>query len=352
MHTENLIIGQGICGTLLCYELQKAGQSFLVIDEPRPFSASKIASGIINPVTGRRLVKTWMIDELLPFLLKSYIGLGLELGIECIEQKDVIDFFPSPQMRLAFLNRLEEDGQYLSLQKDIIEWSAYLNYDFEYGIIHPCYLVDVVKLIEAFRKKLVKRNFLLEAYFDIAQLSVENNRITYKNITAEKIIFCDGTAGAENPYFKNLPFAPNKGEALIVKIKDLPGTHILKRGLNLVPWGEDLFWAGSSYEWQFEHDQPTTLFREKTVEQLNTFLKVPFTVVDHWASIRPATLERRPFVGFHPLHPTIGIFNGMGTKGCSLAPYFAAQFVQYISKGTALSADVDVHRFKKVLSRV
>jgi glycine/D-amino acid oxidase-like deaminating enzyme len=35
MQTTNfLIIGQGLCGTWLSYELLKAGASFIVIDEP------------------------------------------------------------------------------------------------------------------------------------------------------------------------------------------------------------------------------------------------------------------------------------------------------------------------------
>ena len=352
MHIENLIIGQGICGTFLCNELQKAGQSFRVIDESRPFSASKIASGIINPVTGRRLVKTWMIDELLPFLLNAYTALGLELGIDCIEQKEVIDFFPSPQMRLAFLNRLEEDQQYLSLQKDATDWNQYVRYDFDYGIIRPCYLVDVVKLVQAFRDRLSNGNHLLEDFFDFTQLSVENSMILYKNITADRIIFCDGSTGADNPYFKNLPFAPNKGEALIAEIKDLPRSNILKKGLNIVPWKDELFWVGSSYEWQFENDQPTEVFRQRTTEQLHAILKIPFSITGHLAAVRPATLERRPFVGFHPLFPSIGIFNGMGTKGCSLAPYFAAQFAQHIAQQRPLSPEVDVQRFRRVLSKV
>ena len=351
MHTQNLIIGQGLCGTFLCHELQKAGQSCLVIDEPRPFTASKTASGIINPVTGRRLVKTWMIDELLPFLWKTYTELGSELGISCIEQKDIIDFFPSPQMRLAFLQRYEEDRQYLSLQKDAVAWNDYVQYDLDYGIIHPCYLVDVLQLLKAFRKKLTGQNLLLEEQFNAAELNVEKDTVSYRHITADRLIFCDGNTGANSSYFKNLPFAPNKGEALIVEINDLPRTHILKKGLNLVPWKDNLFWAGSSYEWQFGHDQPTDLFREKTTAQLSAFLKIPFTIVDHLAAVRPATLERRPFVGFHPLHSSIGIFNGMGTKGCSLAPYFAAQFAEHIVHQQPLSPDADIQRFKRVLSR-
>jgi glycine/D-amino acid oxidase-like deaminating enzyme len=68
MQTEFLIVGQGISGTWLSYYLQKANRSFIVIDNEQPNSASRVAAGIINPVTGRRIVKTWMIDELFLFL--------------------------------------------------------------------------------------------------------------------------------------------------------------------------------------------------------------------------------------------------------------------------------------------
>ncbi|HVK96450.1 MAG TPA: FAD-dependent oxidoreductase, partial [Flavisolibacter sp.] len=67
-----LIIGQGISGTMLSWFLQKEGKSFLVIDDKQPNAASKIAAGIINPVTGRRYVTTWMIEELLAFAVETF----------------------------------------------------------------------------------------------------------------------------------------------------------------------------------------------------------------------------------------------------------------------------------------
>ena len=136
---------------------------------------------------------------------------------------------------------------------------------------------------------------------------------------------------------------------MLVEIKEFSTVNILKRGINIVPWEEDLFWVGSSHEWQFENDQPTAAFRQRTEAQLKSFLKIPFKVMDHWASVRPATLERRPFIGFHPLYPQIGIFNGMGTKGCSLAPYFAHMLADHLGKKTALLPEVNIERFKRVL---
>ncbi len=67
-----LIIGQGICGTFLSRELERAGVAHLVLDDKRPHSASRAAAGLINPVTGRRIVTTWMIDELMAFATEAY----------------------------------------------------------------------------------------------------------------------------------------------------------------------------------------------------------------------------------------------------------------------------------------
>jgi hypothetical protein len=50
---------------------------------------------------------------------------------------------------------------------------------------------------------------------------------------------------------------------LIVEIPHLPASNIYKQGLNIVPWKDELFWVGSSYEWQFKDVLPTELFRKK-----------------------------------------------------------------------------------------
>ena len=365
MKTEILIIGQGICGSFLAWWLEQAGMSFVVIDEQRPLTASRAAAGLINPVTGRRIVKTWMIDELLPFARQAYGHISEAFGIPLIEPANVIDFFPTVQMRLAFLERHGEDPQYMELPEDEHAWDAFFRYELGYGTIAPCYLVDMAGLLEASRRRMLQRGVLLEERFDREALVVEEVR--YKDIRANRIIFCDGIESCDSPYFSKLPFAPNKGEALIVEIPDLASVcptndsandkinagivPVFKKGISLAPWKENLYWAGSSYEWSFPHDAPTQVFRDRTEAILRDWLKVPFNIVDHFASVRPATVERRPFVGFHPLYPAVGILNGMGTKGCSLAPYFAHQLVEHIIRGSLIQADVDVTRFSKVLSR-
>src|SRR5579859_6188220 len=186
MQTTILIIGQGICGTWLSWYLEQAGVAHIVIDEPRPHTPSKAAAGLINPVTGRRIVKTWMIDELMPFVQDAYRQIGDSLGINCIQRQSLIDFFPTPQMRLAFLKRYEEDPEYLRLPAGTASgdgnphasheaghiWDEHFRYDFGFGMIDPCYLIDLPTLLAAGRKRLIDRQSLREERFDSQALTV------------------------------------------------------------------------------------------------------------------------------------------------------------------------------------
>ncbi|MFT3933892.1 MAG: FAD-dependent oxidoreductase [Chitinophagaceae bacterium] len=351
MQVDYIVVGQGLCGTWMSYYLQQAGKSFIVIDESKPATASKVASGIINPVTGRRIVKTWMIDELLPFAWDAYTSFGNELNIDCITQKPVVDCFATPQMRLAFIERFEKDQQYLSLPANENDWHNLLNYDFGYGIIQPAYLIDIQSLLSKQRERLTTTNQLKNEHFDTASLLVNKDKISYKDIDADAIIFCDGAAGYNNSFFPNLPYGLNKGEMLLVQIPGFPNTSIIKKGYSLVPWTDDIFWLGSTYLWEFENDQPTEGFYQFANNWLKQTIKLPYTIIDHKASVRPATLERKPFVGTHPIHNNIAILNGMGTKGCSLAPYFAKQLVSHLVNKTPIQPDADVQRFKRILQR-
>ena len=340
-----------ISGAFLAHFLDKAGVSFVILDESRDNSASRAAAGLINPVTGRRIVKTWMIDQLMPFAKTTYEQIGKELSIQCFDEKKIVDFFPTPQMRNAFIERFESDPQFLQMPKDENDMRELFHYPFGYGEIHPVYLVQIPALLSASRKKLIESGKLLDAHVDLKDLVVQPDKIVYKEWTAERIIFCDGIVCGSNPYFGQLPFAPNKGEALVIEIKDFPVEHIFKKGLGIVPLAGQHYWVGASYEWDFLHDQPTETFRKRTELTLLEWLKIPFKIVDHFASVRPATLERRPFVGFHPKYKNLGILNGMGSKGCSLAPYFAKQLTDKILGIAPLAPEADVLRFEKILSR-
>jgi glycine/D-amino acid oxidase-like deaminating enzyme len=353
MQIEYLIIGQGISGTFLSYYLQKEKKTFLVIDNNYPGSASRIAAGIINPVTGRRIVKTWMIDELIPFIKNAYTRLGSDLGFTSYSETQIIDFFPTLQMQNAFHERKNEDDTYLHEPVEKNNFRDFFNYNFGYGIVSPVFVIQLEKIVPAWRKHLMVNNQLLEEEFDFTNLKTGKDEIIYKDISAAKIIFCDGAAAAgfTNPFFRLLPFALNKGETLLIEATGLPETSVFKKGMMICPYAEkDLFWVGSNYLWKYNDWLPSKAFREQAELHLRNWLKLPFKIIEHKASFRPATLERRPFVGMHPLYPNLGILNGMGTKGCSLAPFFAKQLVDHLIYKKEILPEADIRRFNRILS--
>jgi glycine/D-amino acid oxidase-like deaminating enzyme len=290
-----------------------------------------------------------MIDELMPFSSEAYMSIGQFLGDSFIDQARLIDFFPSVQMLQAFQKRIGEDSSFLQPQDDREKYADFFRYEFGWGSIQPCGLVNVLKLLTAWRTWLKGKNLLIESAFDLSALDQKPSGVQYSGIHARYIVFCDGRSSAQNPFFEILPFALNKGEGLLVGIQDLPAGLVFKKGMSLVPYGEHIYWLGSSYEWEFKDDQPSVKFRQDAESWLGRFLKLPFTVLEHFAALRPATLERRPFVGFHPLHAHVGILNGLGTKGCSLAPYFARQLAESITGKGRINPIADINRFKKIL---
>jgi glycine/D-amino acid oxidase-like deaminating enzyme len=352
MHVDCLIIGQGISGTLLSWFLHKEGKTFLVIDNNKVDSSSKVAAGIINPITGRRYVTTWMIDEVMPFAIDTYRSLESYLQYSFVYEKSIIDFFPSPQMLNAFVDRIAENDTYLHSYPNQNQFNQYFNYDFGCGEIRPSYTIHLPLLLELWKQKLKEWNAIKEEEFLLADLQTSDDHASYHDITAGKVIFCDGVDAATNPWFRLLPFAPNKGEAMIIEAEELYNGHIFKRGLMLAPLPTPgIFWVGSNYQWEFADDKPSEHFYKQTSNLLQNWIKVPFKIVDHKAAIRPATVERRPFVGFHPHFPVIGILNGMGTKGTSLAPFFAHQLTQHLVYDLPIADEANVHRFTRILSR-
>ena len=351
MNVDYLIVGQGISGTLLSYNLLREGKKVMVIDDGDMATSSKVMGGVISPVTGKRLVKTWMIEELFPFALDAYTAIGNELGIALVQNYDILDFHMTRDMSSTFNEKQQEGKQYLYSVADERKWAEYFRFNYGIGEISPCLIVDINALLIAWRNKLSTSNNLLQTKFSWDDCAVKQDHILYKDITARKIILCHGAACGDDSYFNKLPWSKDKGEALIASIPGLPHDHIYKQAVHIVPWHDGLFWIGATHDWKYTDMQLTPAFRKQTEEQLDYWLKLPYKIIDHVVARRPANVERKPFVGFHPIHTSVGILNGLGSKGCSVSPYFAHQFARHLVYDEPIQPDVDVKRFARILSR-
>ena len=320
-------------------------KTVLIIDDNKLSSCSRIAAGNINPVVFLRLAKSWLADDIVPFAETFYTGAEQFLKTNFFRKTEIVKLFTEEKEKIFWLKKANEDSKYLSDKLIDSYHSEVLNNSCGAALVKQAGNLSVAKFLEKFRSYFHEEEILFEEKFEYDALKQPNNQVQYKNCSAEKIIFCEGWKAKENPLFSDLQFRPAKGELLTVRIKNLDTDKIIHKGLYLLPIGNDLFIAGSTYNWNDLSDTPTEQYKNEIIERLKKLLLAPFEIVKHEAGVRPAMHDRRPVIGLLPKQNQIGIFNGMGTKGVMLAPFFAEQFAQNILEGKALNNEVDVRRF-------
>jgi glycine/D-amino acid oxidase-like deaminating enzyme len=347
---DYIIVGQGIAGTCMAFRLIEAGYRVLVIDKFQPFSSTRVAAGIMNPVTGRKLVKSWLAEELLSEAGTFYRGLEALLDIKIYHPIPIYRVFASVIEQNQWFERGEELDHHNFLS-DVVypNWSS-LPTPFGMGIIKQGAWVNTTILIDAFRQWLKQQSALLEESFNPLQIQFEPE-LSYNGITAKGIIFCEGPNAIHNPYFKYLPFNLAKGEVLKVKsdgLTDLDGL-VSKNGF-VLPLGNGVFNVGATYKWNdYEFDISEDAFIE-LADKWSKITDAPFELIEQKAGIRPTVKDRKPFIGVHPFHPNLYIFNGMGTKGISLAPFFSKLFLDALEEKVSLPDDVNIARYEKLIT--
>jgi glycine/D-amino acid oxidase-like deaminating enzyme len=354
--TTILIVGQGIAGTMLSWHFHQLNIPFLIVDDLNTIGTSaKVGTAIINPITGRRYVETWLIETLMPFAVDCYKKMEAFLGINIITKQTIAQFFATPQMEEAFDLKKSENVKWL----EVLDKNKFTNCINSYnntGAIAPSYTINMQLLLQAWQQYLMQQNLFINAALLNDDIKIENNNVETPFAIAEKIIWCNGVAAAKQKEFAGLPFALNKGEFLLIQTETpLTENYIFKQAHTIIPYlpKENVYWVGSSYVWDYDSVAPTELFYSNINNWLKGFLKVPFKIIAHHAAERPANIERRPFVGMHPLQPQIGLFNGLGAKGCVLAPFFANNFANYLQNNQqAIMPEAAIDRFQKIMERL
>jgi glycine/D-amino acid oxidase-like deaminating enzyme len=350
--TENLVVGLGIAGLNLCHQLEKAGKSFLVIDNCPSNSSSLIASGIYNPVALKRKLKSWMADDFLPVLVETHRELDQKLNTSTLNHKFPILKPVSSNDEITEWSQVIEEGRlnpYVnSIQNERPEgpFTEAVNASVT---INNSGFVRLEKLLLAYREHLICNGLLIQEAFEHAEVSFSNRGITYRDIQGDRIIFSEGRFISENPYFNWVPFKPTKGQILTVKTDSyLPPDKIYNNQFLLFPTEEkDVFKLGATYEWEKLDEIPTQQSTDALLTKAEKTLTTKFKVLEEKAAIRPTVIDRRPAIGVHPEIETLFLFNGMGTKGVMIAPYFAKELVGFIYKGEELNPEANLKRFIK-----
>ncbi len=339
-----IIVGQGIAGSMIAWFLKQQQQSFIVIDKQRTQTASTIAAGVINPVTGRKMVKTWKIDDVLPFAIQTYREMEKEFGVCFFYEQEIHKIFTSTE-DIEIWNHRKVDAAYAPYIGDVVALDeSGVEAPYGAGVIKNACWLDMPIFTQTIRNYLLKNNCLIEDEVNLDEIKI-GERITYQNWDAAHIIFCEGFRANHNPFFSDLPFTFAKGEQLLIHSASLNTNKILNRNIFVIPKGNHTYQVGATYVWNDMTEQVTDEGRMELTEKLEKLMSCSYEIVEEKSAIRPTSKDRRPFVDQHPMHKNMYIFNGMGTKGISLSPFFANHLISCILKDEPIMKEVSLNRF-------
>ncbi len=339
---DYILVGQGLAGSWLAHELIKRELSVVVLNHETDKTSTLRAAGLYNPITGRKMVKTWFADKLFANLEEAY------QNIENLLNKKFL--YPLPLYR-PFQTIEDKNnrkgctgGSYGSFVDCILPGGinqAHLSDGFGGIVVKHTGYVDLLTFVSSFRSYLLNKGIYRSGVFDYKELELEDTGIFYKEFCAKKIIFCQGT-NYENKLWKELPFRLVRGELMDVTC-GIETEYIIIKSVFMIP-KNGFFTVGATYDHENLSFDPQKKGIESLKLKFSKLYRGSYRISDKRAGVRPATFDGKPFIGLHPKYNAAGIFNGFGTKGVSLAPYFAARYADFLEGKTSLEPKVDVQR--------
>ncbi len=338
-----LIVGGGIAGCSLAYQLAQKGCQITVVDAGNNVS-TKVAGGVIIPLVFRRMTKSWRVDEFLPYAKQFYGELETASNQKILYPMALRRFFSSNQERNYWLTR-QNTPEFSTYMNEVNEEDEtcypYAN-KFGSGRVKECYRVDA--------------EWMTTALLNHPQITVVNQRFDYSALDAttatyqqqsyDCVVFCEGYESINNPWFSYLNVDPTKGEVLTVKTTGLSNTEVLNRKCSAAPIGNGMYKIGATYEWHTANTTVSERGKNELLEHLTCLTDQPVEVLDQIAGIRPTTVDRRPLMGLHPEFNKLAVFNGLGAKGFLLAPLLSKEMCAYLLEGKDLDKECVLQRIK------
>jgi glycine/D-amino acid oxidase-like deaminating enzyme len=343
---EFFIIGNGLAGTLLAFEMLKNNLDFRIIASREKSRASEVAAGMINPLVFKRLTKSWMVDDLLPVAKKTYQNLEEFLGEPFYFEKRILKPLSTQEKELWLERNQEPDFSDYIFSVDDSAPIENVRPAAGFAQVNGSGYVALSLFLKLADNYFRSKNLIIDTTLNFQQINPSSEYFEVEGVKAPKMVFCEGAHIRYNPLFQWIKMVPVKGEVLLIHAPLLSEEFILNKKVFVLPVGEHRFKVGSTYEWNDLTDIPTEKGKISIVERLENIISAPYEVENQWAGIRPATADRRPALGVHPEYKNIFVFNGLGTKGVMLAPYFAKEMTSLLtSKNFEVNPEVNSERF-------
>lgn len=344
---DYIIVGGGLAATVLAHHLLFRNQKIVILHDDTLASSSSVAAGLYNPMTGKKLLKGWMTELIFPYLVDFYKKVEHTLGQQYLFEKNIICPIKSIEDLNTLQGKTADDG-FIQVKTFAPDQALILNNPLGTYTSNYCGYLDVAGFAKSSLAYFNQLGITQKSIVDYKAIDFNNDEgVTYNDLLAKKIIFCEGIHALQNPYFNWITFVPNKGEILDLQLDNVHTDYVSKDKVFLIQKPDGGYKCGSTYDREDLELKITEAAKLEICASLDQMIQLPYQVVAQHVGIRPATHDRKPVLGSHPQYKKLIIFNGLGSKGVSLAPYFANELSSHLINGKAILKEVSTQRFYK-----
>ncbi len=108
MHYEFAVIGGGIAGSTVTYELLKRNKKVILFDD-EDTKATIIAGGLINPIMGRKMNIAWKESHIFEFAKNYYQEIEKTIKSNFFIEKNIFRPFTTENQKNELVDKLEND---------------------------------------------------------------------------------------------------------------------------------------------------------------------------------------------------------------------------------------------------
>lgn len=309
-------------------------------------SSSDVAAGLINPIVPKGVRMTWNWENMFPGWKAYYQQWESHL------ESSFAETLPLHQLHRHIDHEQEWHKQtFKPVYQDFIQplsdslpsKSKVLS---GHSVMQAGRL-NVQAFCKATRDHFNKKGRLIPSRFDGS--SAPESRVLPNGQEVEQLVYCQGIELMDNPLWNWLPMHPTGGDILRVRLPDgALGSHAIWKSKEwLVPVQNcpNEWLLGSNFHKGNRSQIPDPNDAEDLLNRVSEWLGIRPVLLEHKRSVRPTVGSRRPYLGQHPMHKHLYVFNGLGSKGSSLVSWLAPTMADFISHGTTLPEEVNVFRY-------
>jgi len=335
--SDIIIIGRGLAGATLSFELIRRKIPHKIVDEPTLSASSKVAAGLINPIVLKRLKMVKGAELFTSGLASFYTVLEQLTGFDFFTPVTIEHIFQSVGEVNLWEEKKDQAFHSTYLKRHISNPYPSVKAPLGLGVMENAAWINTVQYLNA------HEHYCQNNGVEISSQHIKQHDIDQYLVKGHEVILCTGHLFKDSGLLPAEIFSPTHGEVMTIRTSGLPEHTILHSSIFSLPIGNNLFKIGATYQWDNLTDQVTEVGLQKLKADLGKIYNGDYTIVEHRAGVRPNTKDRQPIIG--KISKNLYTFNGMGSRAALMTPFLSSVFADFLTKSSPIPEHYNINRF-------